>query len=56
MKSAWFDASIHEAGERKYRARKRRERADFIRRHWDLLGLSAMAVCGAIALVSWKIF
>ena len=56
MKSAWFDASMHEAGERKYRARKRRERAEFFRKHWDLIGLSVMAFASAIALVAWKVF
>ena len=56
MKSAWFDASIHEAGERKYRARKRRERAEFFRKYWRLGLISTAAFVGSFALVAWKVF
>lgn len=50
-------ASVRKAVRRRLKIKAFMDRQiDFCARHWDLIGISIMALAGVVALLDWKIF
>ena len=54
MQSIYFDGEVHEAGERKYRARVRARRIAFLKKNWPgiVIGVGYAAI---VAYAIWQL-